>query len=79
MIIELKCKRMKINDNGVRVEDKVVAISGEEWTLVEASQLRNRDGAVFTHKGETVTSLDQLPECPNAQEITSWSDYCESK
>lgn len=61
---ELKCKRMITNLDGNRVEDKVVALDGKEWSIKEAADFAHTKRARFLYHGKVVTNLDMLPECP---------------
>ncbi len=62
-IYELKCKRMTTNVGGEKVEDKVVATNGKEWTIAEAARMVLYREAVFTYQSEKLTDLTLLPEC----------------
>lgn len=61
-IYDLRCKRMKTNIGGERVEDKIVAKNGQEWSIGDAARLIMDKKAVFIHEGKVVADLDTLPE-----------------
>jgi hypothetical protein len=65
-LFELTHKKTAYHTSGFKIDIAVVGRGGRVWSIEEAGRLILSNQAKFFHGGKEATSLDMIPEGPDA-------------